>query len=549
MFLSLLILIVVAWGLGALGLPLYRNWSLAQRLKVPVIVSPIHHGQIWGHLQTLLEAKLPISWQRIFPFVRILRPQWVFREKHAIFEKYGNVFAIATPAGCEIYVADSKAASQILMRKKDFPKPLHFARKLQIFGKSLATVCCPTLLKTDPSPMKSIDGYVEQVDGADWNRHRRCTAVAFSETIHEAVWKASCSEASDLLKLFKSQDSTSSTHPNMIRLSFAILLKACLGLDNDSNNADAASPITDTAMKQLETFFNMISRNPEARKGGQKSRDIFHASYQDLKPIMTGLVNYRRHHPSSKIDLLSSMLSLHGAQMLSDEEIESNLFLFMFAGHETTANTLVYIVYLLAIFPEWQNWVIEEIDEIFSGMPLDNEISYKDIFNRVTRLKAIMYETLRLYGPVVNLLRRASPDQDQAITSSDGSGILIPASTLINILTPALHTNRDYWGSDSVSWKPDRWLSKENLDSEKVDHLFAWAEGPRACPGRKFSQLEISAVIVTLLRQTSVQIVPRPGVSLEEAKMEALEVLQNSRSLLTLHIERPELVHIKWCPR
>jgi hypothetical protein len=46
MFLFLLILIVVAWGVGALGLPLYRNWSLAQRLKVPVIVSPIHHGQI-----------------------------------------------------------------------------------------------------------------------------------------------------------------------------------------------------------------------------------------------------------------------------------------------------------------------------------------------------------------------------------------------------------------------------------------------------------------------------------------------------------------------
>ncbi|KAJ6012570.1 cytochrome P450 monooxygenase [Penicillium canescens] len=364
------------------------------------------------------------------------------------------MFAIVTPAGCELYIADSKAASEILMRKKDFPKPLDFT----------------------------------------------------------------------------------------------ILLKACLGLDNDDNNA-AASPVTDTAMKQLENFFKMILRNPEFRKGGQRSRDAFHASYQEIKSVLTGLVNYRRRHPSTKNDLLSSMLSLHDAQMLSDEEIESNLFLFMFAGHETTANTLVYIVYLLAIFPDWQNWVIQEIDEIFSGIPLDKEISYKDVFNRLTRLKAIMYETLRLYGPVVNLLRRTSPDQDQAITSSGGSGILIPASTLINILTPALHTNRDYWGSDALSWKPDRWLSKKSLDSEKVDHLFAWAEGPRACPGRKFSQLEILAVIVTLLRQTSVQIVPRPGISLEEAKIEALGVLQNSRSLLTLHIERPELIHIRWCPR
>jgi cytochrome P450 len=159
------------------------------------------------------------------------------------------------------------------------------------------------------------------------------------------------------------------------------------------------------------------------------------------------------------------------------------------------------------------------------------------------------YETLRLYGPVVDLLRRASPEQDQAVTRFDGSRVLIPANTLINILTPALHTHADFWGSDSLLWKPGRWLNNGNIDSDKVDHLLAWAEGPRACPGRKFSQLEISAVLVTLLRQATVHIVPRRGLSLKEARAEALRELQNSRSLLTLHIERPEAIHVRWCPR
>jgi cytochrome P450 len=120
---------------------------------------------------------------------------------------------------------------------------------------------------------------------------------------------------------------------------------------------------------------------------------------------------------------------------------------------------------------------------------------------------------------------------------------------MVNILTPALHTRPDYWGSDALLWKPGRWLSNGNIDSDKVDNLFVWAEGPRACPGKKFSQLEILAVLVTLLRQASVQIVPRPGVSLEEAQVEAQGILQNSRSLLTLHIEQPEAIHVRWCPR
>jgi hypothetical protein len=159
MIISLLVVIVAAWGFGTLGLPLFRNWSIAQRLKVPVIVCPIkRHGRMWRHFQSLFKTKLLLSWRKIFPFLRILRPNWPFLEKHDIFEDYGDVFAVVSPACCELFIADPKAASQILMRKKDFPKPLDLTSrwniepcgylmaltilpgKLAIFGKSLATV-------------------------------------------------------------------------------------------------------------------------------------------------------------------------------------------------------------------------------------------------------------------------------------------------------------------------------------------------------------------------------------------------------------------------
>jgi hypothetical protein len=133
MCIFLLVLIVAAWGFGILGLPLYRNWSIAQRLKVPVIVCPIpRRGRMWMRFQTLFKAKVLFSWQKIFPFLRILRPNWPFLEKHAIFEDYGDVFAIVTPASCELFIADSIAAKQILTRKKDFPKPLDLTSRPNI---------------------------------------------------------------------------------------------------------------------------------------------------------------------------------------------------------------------------------------------------------------------------------------------------------------------------------------------------------------------------------------------------------------------------------
>lgn len=133
MFIFSLVVIVAAWGFGTLGLPLFRNWSIAKRLEVPVIVCPIpRHGRMWRIFQTLFKAKILLSWWKIFPFLRILRPNWPFLEKHAIFEDYGDVFAIVTSARCELFIADPKAAKQILMRKKDFPKPLDLTSRPNI---------------------------------------------------------------------------------------------------------------------------------------------------------------------------------------------------------------------------------------------------------------------------------------------------------------------------------------------------------------------------------------------------------------------------------
>jgi hypothetical protein len=122
-------------------------------------------------------------------------------------------FAIVTPAGCELYIADSIAASQILMRKKDFPKPLDLTSRQDVTNcpqsrdNNMAVretwniweelgYCTVSLPSPFSLPLMSISLFLcasqlmslfIQVNGADWSRHHRCTAIAFSEKIHEAV--------------------------------------------------------------------------------------------------------------------------------------------------------------------------------------------------------------------------------------------------------------------------------------------------------------------------------------------------------------------------
>ncbi|KAJ5638829.1 cytochrome P450 monooxygenase [Penicillium herquei] len=166
-----------------------------------------------------------------------------------------------------------------------------------------------------------------------------------------------------------------------------------------------------------------------------------------------------------------------------------------------------------------------------------------------------MYETLRLYGPVPNLFRKTLPDQPQIITTSRGAEILIPGNTNLNIVTIALHTNPNIWGSDARRWNPIRWIETRGLvgpdeiDQTKLAHLSAWAEGPRSCPGKKFSQIEIAAAFMTLFRETTVQLESRPGVSVDQTRIDALKIVEQSHVLLTLQMENPHLVQLRWISR
>ena len=78
------------------------------------------------------------------------------------------------------------------------------------------------------------------------------------------------------------------------------------------------------------------------------------------------------------------------ASGLSDDEIYGNLFIFSFAGHETTANTLAYAIYLLAVFPEYQEWIGQELDEVLKDHGSVETMDYEEVYPRLKRCLAIM---------------------------------------------------------------------------------------------------------------------------------------------------------------
>jgi cytochrome P450 len=98
----------------------------------------------------------------------------------------------------------------------------------------------------------------------------------------------------------------------------------------------------------------------------------------------------QRHNLMSTLICTSDQARAGGvrsAVRLTDDEIRGNIFIFNVAGHDTTANTLAYAFALLAINPEIQQWVMEEIDQVFQG---EHSSDYEGAYPQLNRIMAVM---------------------------------------------------------------------------------------------------------------------------------------------------------------
>lgn len=132
--------------------------------------------------------------------------------------------------------------------------------------------------------------------------------------------------------------------------------------------------------------------------------------------------------------------------------------------------------------------------------------------------------------------------------------IEIPANTMVIPSHIAVHTHPRYWGTDSLEWRPSRWITRsdEGLENENImvptrGTFIAWSEGIRNCPGKRFSQVEFVAAMVKLFREWVVEPIQEPSESIENARQRVMETVENKTGqVLLLQMLHPEKAGLVW---
>lgn len=196
---------------------------------------------------------------------------------------------------------------------------------------------------------------------------------------------------------------------------------------------------------------------------------------------------------------------LHGKSSLTDREIIDNIKVFLFAGHDSTTSTILWILYLLALHPSYQDKVMQEMrdhnvecrsdspEEAATKLTLDN-------LKQLTFSQCIIKETLRLFPPAWAINR--SPKQDLVV-----GGYVIPKGTSIMINTLRLHRREDLGWDKPFDFVPERWLTDQPCHEKSSFCYMPFGGGPRSCVGQPLAEAELWVVVVKILSQFEAVIV------------------------------------------
>ncbi|KAH7960188.1 hypothetical protein HPB49_017590 [Dermacentor silvarum] len=188
------------------------------------------------------------------------------------------------------------------------------------------------------------------------------------------------------------------------------------------------------------------------------------------------------------LDTVMEMKNTSGRKLTESEmkDVAAEIMVFFIAGSDGVAIALTFTAYNLALYPEYQDRLVEEIDEAVSkdGMTFE-------ALNAMPLLEAAVKESLRMYTPDSFLTRRCN--QETTLY-----GIDFKPGMCIEIPLTGVHYNPEFY-PDPYTFKPERFLP-ENKDLLKPYTFLAFGAGPRNCIGLRVALVQAKSILARLLR-------------------------------------------------
>ena len=384
-------------------------------------------------------------------------------------EEYGDIFRLKFGKREFVFLTNPELAKELLITQ---------ASNFGKMGAGQSTTGLKTVLN---------NGLLTNTNYELWKKQRAILKPFFAIKNINYLAEDIIKIANGFIKKMKQFDNeTIDLEENMLELSHKIIYKMVFSL--------SAYELLDYPLN-VSLSLATLAKNKAKRASLEYDRVVYK------------LIEKRRQEDFKGYDFLAYMLAAQKEQGFSDQQLRDELLTVFAAGHEATANTLIWAFYILGTMPEVKNKLLQQLEPI----AINKQITPADI-KRLAYLDIFLKELLRLYPPIPSAPRVALQD-----TKIAGFDILKDTKVFLSIF--ANHMHPKYWQQPDV-FRPERFLLRIARPA-----YMPFGMGERLCIGRNLALLEPSLIIPLVLlnldfkiltkdvaRQVSISLKPRHSI-------------------------------------
>jgi cytochrome P450 len=350
-------------------------------------------------------------------------------------------------------------------------------------------------------------------EGPDWLRQRRLIQPGFhrqrvaglTSLMHGIIAET----LAPLAQLAARQSGAADVpaHALMTRLTFRIIARSVFSTNLPEAELDRLAAL----LTQLQAFYVRGIRQPYLKPFFRLSGRTRHhdALAAELRTVLGGYIAQRRQEAAAGVatpdDLLQMLLDARyedTGEPMGPEQLLDEALIMLVAGHETSANALTWLLYLLAQHPDEVAHIRSEAAAVLG----ERAPTFADLPQLGKSLYAVQ-EAMRLYPPAWMVDRVALADDEY-------QGLPIPKGTLFSLYLNGLHHDPKSWDAPT-EFRPGRFAP----GGGRPLHPFAYAPfggGPRLCIGMQFALTEMQLVVLELVRQFDVEwVAGQPTVQMQ----------------------------------
>lgn len=319
-------------------------------------------------------------------------------------------------------------------------------------------------------------------EGDLWRRQRRLIQPAFHHDRIQSYVALMAAEAARMLDAWPAEGRRD-VHVDLMQLTAEIVARA---LFSSAVGGDAALVQKSIAV-MMARYRGVAGTGIPLPLGIPSPGNLrFRAALKRMDALLYGVIEKRRTQSEDRSDLLGMLLAAKDddAGRMSDRQLRDEVVTLFVAGHETTALTLGFALYLLAGDAEAQRWLGEELDSVLGG-----RAPALDDLPKLERTAAVVKESMRLYPPAWAIGREALEDVELG-------GYRLEKGSQIAISQWALHRDARRF-ANPTRFEPARWLGDLEARLPRFAYM-PFGGGPRVCIGNAFAQTEAIIVLASV---------------------------------------------------